>query len=129
MQRLRIGVVQRWVLVGVVESLVSLVLIALAPIFLNSNYPLIGFLIWLAVPCLLLGSMLYVILQVSDAFKARQILVSRFPDYQYLRVLDFLELPSTVVASRLDLLEVMRDDPDLQVDGSPIDVLRRANKR
>jgi len=121
--------VQRWLILGVAELLAALVLIAVAPVFFNSNAPLIGFLIWLLVPCLLLGSVLYVIVQVIDAFKARRILVSRFPDYAYLGAIDFLELPSTVVKNHLEILEIMREDPDLRLDSSPIDLLRRAKKR
>ncbi|MCS6813719.1 MAG: hypothetical protein NZ772_09155 [Cyanobacteria bacterium] len=123
-------VVKRWIVIATVEILMSLVLIAIAPVFLNSNYPLIGFLLWLLVFCLLIGSILYVITQVVDAFKARQILVARFPDYGYLGVFDFLELPSTQVAEHLDMLAIMREDPDLQLHNeSPIEVLRRVIKQ
>ena len=47
---------KRWLLWGAVWGVVSLMLMAIAPTFLNSHYPLLGFLIWLTV---VVGWLLY----------------------------------------------------------------------
>lgn len=119
-----------WIAIGVVEILLSLFLFAIAPIFLNSNQPTIGFLIWLAVPTLLSASGLYVGLRIAEALRARHLFITRFPQYRPLGVLPFLDLSVRQVVARLELLDSLRDDPDWQaLQISPLDFLRQPNSR
>ena len=127
---MRTNTIRTWVVVGVVEVLLSLWLIASAPRFLNSNKPILGFLIWLSVPTLLGSSGLYVVLRLVDAQRARNIFVSRFPEYSYLTMVDFLEFSAAHVAQHLEQFEAAKDDPDFQyVCHSPLDFLQGAKQK
>jgi hypothetical protein len=128
--RLKINTLQKWALIGIVETLLSLSLIATAPRFLNSNRPEIGFLIWLSVLSVTGGSGTYAVWRLSDAGRARQILLTKFPEYAHLGITEFLELKSTDVIKNLPILEAMKDDPDWQaLQITPIDFLRRAKRK
>ena len=95
---------KRWLLVGVSEIIVSLALISVAPTFLNSKKPTVGFLIWFTVPTVLTGSGIYAVVKLVAASQARKIFVTAFPEYSYLEASEFLELSPTHVASQIDLL-------------------------
>jgi hypothetical protein len=60
--------------------------------FLNSDRPLIGLLIWLFVIGILSISLLSLLLKLRDAYAARQIIIARFSDYSYLKLIDCLGL-------------------------------------
>ncbi|MGK7873973.1 MAG: hypothetical protein AB4426_11875 [Xenococcaceae cyanobacterium] len=121
--------IQKWVTIGVVEVLMSLILISIAPVFLNSDKPMIGFLIWFAVPTILGGSGFYVALRITDAKKARKLFISKFPEYFYLGITDFLELPYTHIATNLEMLEAAKNDPEFQtLNVSLLDLLHGAKK-
>ncbi|NJQ97977.1 MAG: hypothetical protein HC784_10815 [Hydrococcus sp. CSU_1_8] len=106
--------VRKWVVIGVGEILLSLFLIALAPVFLNSNRPIFGFLIWLFVPTLLGSSAGYVALKLTDARRARQIFIANFPEYSYLKSTDFLAVSSAQVTRYLSVLEAARKSSEFQ---------------
>ena len=95
---------KRWLLVGASEIILALALIAMAPTFLNSKKPMMGFLIWSTVPTVLAGSSIYAVGKLRAANKARTIFVTAFPEYAYLEISDFLNLSPTHVASQIDLL-------------------------
>jgi hypothetical protein len=121
---MKLSTLQRWAAVTIAEIVLSLLLIAFAPIFLNSSQPLIGFLMWASVPFLLGGSALYVVIRLVDARKARKLFISRFPEYRYLSIKDFLEISTAAVAQSLEMLDVARSDLDFQaLHISPLDLL------
>jgi hypothetical protein len=127
---LKINTLQKWALIGVVEALLSLSLMATAPRFLNSNRPEIGFLIWLSVLSVTGGSGTYAIWRLTDATQARKILLAKFPEYAHLGIAEFLELKSTDVIENLPILEAMKDDPDWQaLQITPIDFLHRVKRK
>lgn len=114
---------------GFVEVLLSLILIATAPRYLNSDKPQIGFLIWAFVPVLLGGSTVYVTLRLSEAKKSRRLFVSQFPEYAALTSVDFLTVSPTQVSEALEALALLQADPDFQaLSISPLDFLRGVKK-
>lgn len=122
--------IHRWIAIGIAEVSLSLVLMAIAPRFLNSNRPAIGFLIWLAVPVLLGSSGLYVAAQWSRANHAHRLFVSRFPHYADLAVTEFLDCSVAQVAAAIEQFEALQDDPDFEYLGiSPLDLLRGAKSK
>lgn len=110
----KITQVQKWVVIGVGEILLSLFLIALAPVFLNSNRPIFGFVIWLFVPTLLGSSAGYVALKVTDARRARKIFIANFPEYAYLKATDFLTVSPAQVTRHLSVLEATKKSSEFQ---------------
>ena len=50
MQTLMNSKLRRWLIIAISEIVISLILIAIAPAFLNSQKPIFGFLIWFTVP-------------------------------------------------------------------------------
>ena len=105
---------KRWLLIGVSEIILSLILISIAPVFLNSKKPLVGFLIWFTVPTVLVSSSVYAVGKLAAANKARKIFVTAFPEYSYLGVSDFLELSPAHVASQINLLVAAKETPEVQ---------------
>ncbi len=122
--------IQIWVAVGVTEIILSLFLLAFAPIFLNSHQPLIGFLMWASVLLMLGGSGLYVMARLNDASRGRRLFITRFPEYHHLTVKDFLEIPAAHVMHSLEMLDAARADPAFQaLHISLFDLLRSSKKR
>ena len=105
---------KRWLLIGISEIILSLILISIAPIFLNSKKPFVGFLIWFTIPTVLVSSSVYAVGKLTAANKARKIFVTAFPEYSYLRVSDFLELSPAHVASQINLLVAAKETPEVQ---------------
>jgi hypothetical protein len=123
-------VIQKWLTVGVAEVLLSLILFAIAPIFLNSNKPAIGFAIWLAVPTMLGGSGLYVARRVAEARAARKLFLKRFPEYAHLGLAEFLEISPEQVIENLEMLEAIQNDPDCKtLNLSPFELLKGTTKQ
>ena len=105
---------KRWLLIGVSEIIVSLALISVAPTFLNSKKPTVGFLIWFTVPTVLASSSIYAVGKLVAANKARSIFITAFPEYSYLEASEFLELSPTHVASQIDLLISTKDASEVK---------------
>ena len=119
---------RRWIAIGVAEAVLSLILIAIAPIFLNSTQPIVGFLIWAVVLAVLGGSSVYVVVRLRDAATARRLFLAKFPDYHRLSVHEFLDIPASHVAEQLDMLEAAATDPDFQaLHIAPLDLLRQSH--
>ena len=112
---MRINTLQKWLTIGVSEIVLSLILIAIAPNFLNSDKPVVGLIIWLSVPTILGGSGTYVVWRIADAQKARKIFLTQFPEYNYLETSDFLEISSRDVVRTLPLLAATQSDPDFPI--------------
>ena len=100
---------KRWLVIAVSEIVMSLVLIAIAPTFLNSKKPIFGFLIWFAVPTVVGSSSIYAANKLIAASKARTIFVTAFPEYSYLKTTDFIELSPKQVASQVSLLTSIKE--------------------
>ncbi|GAB4541215.1 MAG: hypothetical protein Tsb0014_32960 [Pleurocapsa sp.] len=105
---------KRWLIVGVSEIILSLVLIAIAPTFLNSKKPIFGFLIWFAVPTILVGSSVYAGEKLTAAKQARKIFITVFPEYSHLKTSDFLGLSPADVTSQIDILLAAKETPEIQ---------------
>ncbi|MEM8721355.1 MAG: hypothetical protein AAGE84_19015 [Cyanobacteria bacterium P01_G01_bin.39] len=105
---------KRWLLIGVSEIILSLALIAVAPTFLNSKKPMIGFVIWFTVPTVLTTSSIYAVAKLTAANQSRKIFITAFPEYSYLRAGDFLELSPAHVASQIDLLFSVKETSSIQ---------------
>ena len=119
----------KWGAIALIELILALLLIAIAPVFLNSNQPVIGLLIWLGVVVMLGGSGAYAIARMRDGYRARKLFITAFPAYSYLGVQDFLEISSHQVRQTIDTIQTAQADPDfssLQI--SPLDVLQGARK-
>ncbi len=118
-----------WILLGVIELLVCLFLMVIAPSFLNSNYPFLGFLIWLVVLSLVSLSIGVAIIRWLDARKACQLFVSYFSEYDYLTALDFLGTTSFQVCQDLETFSTLTAEPDAyRLQLSATDLLRRYQK-
>ena len=105
---------KRWLLIGVSEIIFSLALIAVAPTFLNSKKPVLGFAIWLAVPTVLSTSSIYAVVKLTAANRARKIFITAFPEYSCLNASDFLELSPAHVTSQIDLLLAVKETSAIQ---------------
>ncbi|NJL42509.1 MAG: hypothetical protein HC935_02140 [Pseudanabaena sp. SU_2_4] len=123
---MKVRTARKWLLIGMGEVILCLILLAIAPIFLNSNLPIIGFLIWLSIPLMLGGSLLYALRKVMDAQKSRNIFVREFPEYACLKFTDFLEIPSREMKRRLEIFAAIQDESDRDIlNISPLDLLHR----
>ena len=119
---------RRWLLIGVSEVVLSLILIAIAPVFLNSNKPVFGFLIWFSVPTTLVGSSIYAAEKLTAANKARKIFITAFPEYSYLGVDKFIDLSPAYVATQLDLLMSAKESCEVrEFNISLFEILEQTN--
>ena len=84
--------VKRWLAIAISEIVISLIVMAIAPNFLNSKKPFFGFLIWFTVPTVVGSSSIYAANKLIAANKARTIFVTAFPQYSYLKTTDFIDL-------------------------------------
>ena len=120
---------KRWLLLGAVWGVVSLVLMAFAPYLLNSHHPLLGFLIWLivAIGWFLCGST--VSARWLNARKSRQLFLRQYPQYDHLTWVHFLNVPTQQVQQDLETLSLSQTDPDyLSLNLSPADFVARYQK-
>lgn len=116
---------KKWLAIGVAELLVCLVLFAWAPRFLNSNQPIVGFLMWLSAPALVGGSGAYLAARLTKANQARKLFITKFPEYADLPMTEFLDISIARMTRHLELLEAIKDDPDFQtLHLSPLDLFR-----
>ncbi len=105
---------KQWLAIAVSEIAISLILIAIAPTFLNSKRPFFGFLIWFTVPTVLTSSSIYAVKKIAAANKAKNIFIAAFPEYSYLKTTEFLELSPAHVASQINLLEAIKETSAIQ---------------
>jgi hypothetical protein len=123
---LRFRACQKWIAIAIGEVILCLILLAIAPIFLNSNLPIIGFAIWLSIPLMLGGSLLFVSRKVLDAQKTRNIFVREFPEYAHLKFTDFLGISPREMQRRLEIFEAIQEESDRDLlNIAPLDLLRR----
>lgn len=127
---MKITAIKKWILIGIGEIIICLLLIAAAPIFINSNFPWIGLLIWCFVIGLAGFSALYVVTKYLDARQARHIFLAKFPEYSYLKTTDFLGLSYLYVSRKLETIESLKDDPDWKaLNISPYDLLSQRKRK
>ncbi len=122
-------ILRRWFMLGTIQLVLSLILAAIAPFFLNSSIPIVGFLIWAGILCMLLGSGTYISLQLRSAAQCRRQFLAQFgelfPDYRSLSTLDFLGIPPVHLADRLEQYSLAAADPDFQsLEISPLAFVR-----
>lgn len=123
---MRFRACQKWIAIAIGELILCLILLAIAPIFLNSNLPIIGFLIWLSIPLMLGGSLVYASRKAIAAQKARNIFVREFPEYTHLNFTDFWGISPREMKRRLEIYAAIQDDRDRDIlNISPLDLLRR----
>lgn len=103
-----------WLLIAISEIIISMTLMAVAPTFLNSKKPVVGFLIWFTVPTMLASSSIYAVGKLGAAHKARQIFITAFPEYSDLNVSEFLDLSPDQVASQIALLTSVKENEEIQ---------------
>lgn len=127
---MRTNPLKKWLVIGIIEVLISLFLIAMAPHFLNSNLPIIGFLMWFFVLILLSSSAAYGLLKIWQASQARKLFISYFPEYKTLKIWHFIELSPTSIQEKIAIFQTLKNDPDCsQLNFSPLDLLQGAKKR
>lgn len=120
---------KRWLTIGVSEIIISLILISIAPTFLNSRKPEIGFLIWFTVPTVLVSSSIYGVAKLKAASKARNIFIKAFPEYNYLKIDKFLDISPAHVASQINLLISAKETPEVQeFNISLFEILEQTNE-
>jgi hypothetical protein len=109
--------------------LLCLFLLAIAPIFLNSNLPIIGFAIWFAIPLMLGSSIVYIIRKIVDTIKARDKFLEVFPEYSYLKIADFLGISSGEMSQQLEAYMAIQDEPDRDIlNIAPLDLLHKPKR-
>ena len=116
--------IRTWAWIGIAEGGLLLVLAAIAPTFINSTFPIIGFFIWIVIVGLIGGSMVYVLWRLRDAYIARHLFVLNFPDYDYLGILSFLDCSSARVKKNIELWQEIYAEPEFQaLNMSPLEFL------
>lgn len=120
------AILRQWVAIAVGELVLSMVLLAIAPTFLNSKQPWIGFAIWIAVPAMLGGSGLYGAARSLDAQRAHRLFCQTCPTWaDRVSLLDFLDIPFHTVQATLPQLQAWEETDEIQVlHLSPLDLLR-----
>ena len=116
--------IRTWVWMGIAEGVLILVLAAIAPIFINSTFPILGFFIWIIIMGLISGSVGYILWRLRDASLARTLFIRVFPDYGYLGILAFLDCSSTRVKKTIELWQDIHHEPEFQaLNMSPLEFL------
>ncbi|MBD2634148.1 hypothetical protein H6G52_02130 [Limnothrix sp. FACHB-881] len=116
---------QRWLLTALAEILLGLLLFAIAPFFLNSHWPLLGFAIVLGVPIAWVGSLGYGLWRWLDARRARTLLAQYDPVYRRLRTVQLLAISSRSVEEAIETLQLLNQDETYRVlNRSPLDLLQ-----
>lgn len=116
---------RRWLGIGVLETLTALGLASLAPLLLNSPYPILGLLLWLGILLMLSGSLIHMLMSLWNAAQARKSFLNQFPAYQSLGILGFVGLSGPSVQHQLLLWNAAQADEGFQsLTISPFEFLR-----
>ena len=120
------AVLRRWLAIAVGELVLSLVLLAIAPTFLNSKQPWLGFAIWITVPTLVGGSALYGVTRSLEAQRAHTLFCNTCPDWaDTVSPIDFLDILLAQVQATLPQLQAWEETDETQLlHLSPLDLLR-----
>ena len=103
-----------WLAIAISEVMLALILMAIAPTWLNSKKPIFGFLIWFAVPTMLGTSSIYAVKKLTAANQAKNIFITEFPEHSALKATDFLELSPEWVSSQISLLKEIKETSAIQ---------------
>jgi hypothetical protein len=106
-------IVKRWFVIGAVEAVGVIGLTLAAPPIINAGRPMLGFAMFGGAIALSCGSTAYVSCRLGTAWRARQRLLRRFPQYEAVPLTSFLEVSPTQVSQALDLLEALGDEKAL----------------
>jgi hypothetical protein len=99
-----------WILWGMGQVFLTLVLTSIAPIFINSNAPILGLLIWISIVCLWLGSLLYVSTTLWRAKQVQRRFIHHFPQEPDYSIWEFVGLNWVKVDQRLEAWERLKED-------------------
>lgn len=123
-------IIKKWVIIGITELTLSLVLFAYAPVYLNSNKPLIGFGMWALIPVMLGTSGIYVGNRLHRAQKNRHLFLSHFPQYSHLGITHFLEISPDKLEENLTIFQETKNDYEWSsLEISPLDFLQSKKKQ
>jgi len=70
----------RWIQIGLVELALTLILASIAPVFINSAHPWLGFLIWLGIVVAWIYSIVSVAIVLWEAARVRRLFWHHFPE-------------------------------------------------
>jgi hypothetical protein len=122
--------IRRWLWVGTGGVLGTLILAAIAPVFLNSAWPWVGVLLWSGILGGWVVSGARVVQQLLGAIACHRCFIRQFPEWQFpeyrnLNVLTFLGLSPEHVEERLQQYLLAAEDPDFEsLEIMPLDFVR-----
>lgn len=115
----------RWILIGFAEVALTLILASIAPIFINSTYPWVGWLIWLGIIGGWLGSILHIAIVLTEAARVRRFFLRHFPQESDRSLFAFTGLSLPRVQRSIADWQDLITDPDFQDIGlSPLDFIK-----
>ncbi|MFZ9736772.1 MAG: hypothetical protein ACO3EZ_02060 [Prochlorotrichaceae cyanobacterium] len=124
------GLLRRWIAWGIGEILLTLCLAAIAPIFINSAYPWIGFLLWLLILLLWFTSACAVLSVVYTAYRVQQFFLRHFPEERDRSLFDFIGLSLPQVRQGVADWQFLQTDEDFKaIDISPLEFIVHSPKR
>ncbi|MEY2975992.1 MAG: hypothetical protein RLZZ435_129 [Cyanobacteriota bacterium] len=124
------GLLIRWIVWGMVELILTLSLAAIAPTFINSAYPWIGFLLWLIILVLWFSSVLHVVTILHTAHRVQRFFLRHFPEESDRSLFDFTGLSVAQVRQRVADWQFLQADEDFRaIELSPLEFIIHAPKR
>jgi Zn-dependent alcohol dehydrogenase len=120
--------VKKWVLAGIIETVIACGLVLGAPAVINSGRPMLGFGMFGTAAGGIGVSATYVVTRINSARRAKRILVRAFPDqkdWKALPVADFIDItPEQTVEAITYIREILQDEVNFSdrtaIEGSSI---------
>jgi len=111
----------RWIQIGLVELVLTLVLASIAPVFINSAYPWFGFLIWLGIIVAWIYSICSVAIVLWKAARVRRLFLRHFPEENDRSVFAFTGLSVTTAQRSISEWQYLVKDEEFREMGlSPL---------
>jgi uncharacterized membrane protein len=115
----------RWILVGLAELVLTLVLASIAPVFINSAYPWLGFLIWLGILIGWIFSILSVAIVLAEAARVRRLVLRHFPEENDRSLFAFTGLTLPKVKRRIaEWQDLVEDEEFREIGLSPWEFIK-----
>jgi hypothetical protein len=115
----------RWILIGLAELVLTLGLASIAPVFINSAYPWLGFLIWVGIIGAWFFSMFQVAIVLWEAARVRRLFLRHFPEERDRSVFAFTGLSLPKVKRSIAEWQYLIQDQEFQEVGlSPLDFIK-----
>ena len=115
----------RWILVGLAELVLTLVLASIAPVFINSAYPWLGFLIWLGILIGWIFSILSVAIVLAEAARGRRLVLRHFPEENDRSLFAFTGLTLPKVKRRIaEWQDLVEDEEFREIGLSPWEFIK-----